>query len=77
MHGFSAPDAERSYAPDLALEPTHIEVRMRFDLDAQAAISSVTTRPRSIRTSPSGSTARLGKRSTGPASRSDRCISTR
>jgi len=49
MHGFSAPDAQRSYAPDLALEPTHIEVRMRFDLDAQSATGSVTTTVRANR----------------------------
>jgi len=39
---FALPGAEPSYAPDLALEPRHTEVRLRFDLDARRAEGSVT-----------------------------------
>jgi len=39
---FTIAGAAPSYAPDLALEPTHIEVRLAFDLDAQRAEGSVT-----------------------------------
>jgi len=49
VEGFSAPDAEQSYAPDLSLEPTHIEVRLRFDLDERSASGSVTTTVRANR----------------------------
>jgi len=49
IQGFAAPDAQRSYAPDLALEPKHIEVRLRFDLDQRSAEGSVTTTVRANR----------------------------
>ncbi len=40
--GFTIPGAVPSYAPDLALEPMHIEVRLRFDLEAHRAEGTVT-----------------------------------
>lgn len=49
VQGFAAPDAQRSYAPDLALEPTHIEVRLGFDLPQRSATGSVTTTVRANR----------------------------
>ncbi|MHC4548264.1 MAG: M1 family aminopeptidase [Planctomycetota bacterium] len=47
--GFTLPGAEASYAPDLALEPTHIEVRLAFDLKAARAGGTVTTTVRANR----------------------------
>ena len=47
--GFTLPGAEASYAPDLALEPTHIEVRLRFELKVRRAAGSVTTTVRANR----------------------------
>jgi len=41
--GFTLPGAEASYAPDLSLEPKHLEVRLRFDLEAATAEGGVTT----------------------------------
>ncbi len=41
--GFTLEGVEASYAPDLTLEPKHIEVRLAFDLDAAIASGSVTT----------------------------------
>jgi len=52
---FTLPGAAPHYAPDLALEPTHIEVRLRFDLDRQRAEGAVTTTLRANR----GDTRRL------------------
>ena len=49
IRGFAAPDARRSYAPDLALEPTHIEVRLAFDVETKSAAGSVTTTVRANR----------------------------
>jgi len=49
IQGFSAPDAKRSYAPDLSLEPKHIELRLRFDLAKKTATGSVTTTVRANR----------------------------
>ncbi|MFQ5653192.1 MAG: M1 family aminopeptidase [Planctomycetota bacterium] len=47
--GFTTPGSEPSYAPDLALEPVHIEVRLLFDLEAATASGSVVTTVRSNR----------------------------
>ncbi|MCZ6806102.1 MAG: M1 family aminopeptidase, partial [Deltaproteobacteria bacterium] len=47
--GFALPGAGKSYAPDLALEPTHIDVRLHFDLEACTAEGSVTTTVRGNR----------------------------
>ena len=46
---FTLPGAAASYAPDVALEPTHTEVRLRFDLDAKRAEGTVTTTVRANR----------------------------
>jgi len=46
---FTLPGAEPSYAPDLALEPTHIDIRMRFDVARRAAGGFVTTTVKSNR----------------------------
>ena len=46
---FTLPGAKPSYAPDLALEPTHIDIRMRFDVNRKAAVGFVTTTVRSNR----------------------------
>jgi len=43
LDGFTLPGASPSYAPDLAIEPRHIEVRLAFDLKARSAEGSVTT----------------------------------
>ncbi|MFN0058750.1 MAG: M1 family aminopeptidase [Planctomycetota bacterium] len=40
---FALSGAKPSYAPDLALEPVHIEVRLAIDLAAQSVAGSVTT----------------------------------
>lgn len=39
---FTLPGAEPRYAPDLAIEPRHTEVRLRFDLESRRAEGSVT-----------------------------------
>ena len=46
---FTLPGAEASYAPDLALEPSHIVVRLGFDLSAARASGTVTTTVRANR----------------------------
>ena len=40
---FTIPGAEPDYAPDLALEPTHCEVRLHIDIEAERAEGTVTT----------------------------------
>ena len=37
--GFTLPGTEASYAPDLSLEPIHLEVRLTIDLAAAAAVA--------------------------------------
>lgn len=49
---FTLAGAKPSYAPDLELEPTHIEVRLAFDLEQRSATGSVTTRVRALRAGP-------------------------
>jgi len=49
LDGFTLPGAAPSYAPDLALEPRHIEIRLAFDLKAQSAKGTVTTTVRGNR----------------------------
>jgi aminopeptidase N len=43
---FTIAGAEASYAPDLALEPTHIAIALRLDIEAERAEGSVRTRVR-------------------------------
>ncbi len=43
------PGAAPSYAPDLALEPKHIQIQMAFDVDAKTAAGTVTTTIRANR----------------------------
>ena len=40
---FTSPNPDRHYAPDLGLEPTHRDISLRVDLDAQVAEGAVTT----------------------------------
>ncbi|MDH3590428.1 MAG: M1 family aminopeptidase [Planctomycetota bacterium] len=46
---FTMPGAEPSYAPDLALEPTHIRIAVGFDIEAKTAAGTVTTTVRANR----------------------------
>lgn len=43
---FHSPSAERHYAPDLRIEPVHIDVDLHVDLEAQSAEGTVTHRLR-------------------------------
>ncbi len=43
IEGFATPGTKRDYAPDLALEPVHVEVRLRFDIENESAHGTVTT----------------------------------
>ena len=47
--GFTLPGAEASYAPDLAVEPTHLDIALRFDIAAARAAGEVRTTVRGNR----------------------------
>jgi aminopeptidase N len=42
MGPFALPGAERHYAPDLELEPVHLELVMRLDIEGESATATVT-----------------------------------
>ena len=42
QNAFTLPGARPSYAPDLALEPTHVEARLAFDIQAETVSGSAT-----------------------------------
>ena len=46
---FTLPGAVASYAPDLALEPVHLAIRLRFDLDSATIDGEVTVTVRGNR----------------------------
>ncbi len=49
---FTLPGADAHYPPDLSLEPTHVEVDLRVDLDRQSVDGTVTTTVEARRAGP-------------------------
>ena len=46
---FTIPGAESHYPPDLAIEPTHLDITLAFDVDGRRAEGAVVTTLRANR----------------------------